>query len=96
MRKYLAAVAALTIVTAPAWAAEGHHPIKDSYITAKVKAELIADRDTDADHIHVTTRHGIVTLRGVVQSTAEMDKAKEDAMKIDGVREVRNELKTAD
>jgi hyperosmotically inducible protein len=92
MRKYLAALAALTIVTAPAWA-EGHHPIKDSYITAKVKAELIADRDTDADHIHVTTRHGIVTLRGVVKSTAEKDKAKEDAMKIDGVREVRNELR---
>ncbi len=92
MRKYLAALAALTIVAAPAWA-EGHHPIKDSYITAKVKAELIADRDTDADHIHVTTRHGIVTLRGIVKSTAEKDKAKEDAMKIDGVREVRNELR---
>jgi hyperosmotically inducible protein len=96
MHKYLAAVAALTIACAPAWAAEGHHPIKDSYITAKVKAELIADRDTDADHIHVTTRHGIVTLRGTVKSTAEKDKAKEDAMKIDGVREVRNELKTPD
>jgi hyperosmotically inducible protein len=92
MRKYLAALAALSIVTAPAWAAD-HHPIKDSYITAKVKAELIADRDTDADHIHVTTRHGIVYLRGVVKSTAEKDKAKEDAMKIDGVREVRNELR---
>jgi hyperosmotically inducible protein len=95
MRKYLAALAALTIVSAPVWAADSH-PVKDSYITAKVKAELIADRDTHADHIHVTTRHGIVTLRGVVKSTAEKDKAKEDAMKIDGVREVRNELKTAD
>jgi hyperosmotically inducible protein len=96
MRKYLAAAAALTIVTAPAFAADSHHPIKDSYITAKVKAELIADRDTDADHIHVTTRHGIVTLRGIVKSTAEKDQAKRDAMKIAGVREVRNELKSAD
>lgn len=93
MHKYLAAVAALTLVTAPAWASD-QHPIKDSYITAKVKAELIADRDTDADNIHVTTRHGIVTLRGVVKSTAEKDKAKRDAMKIDGVRGVRNELHT--
>lgn len=96
MRKHLAALAAVTLVSAPAWAAEGHHPIKDSYITAKVKAELVADRDTDADKIHVTTRHGIVTLRGVVKSTAEKDEAKRDAMKIDGVRAVRNDLKTPD
>ena len=95
MRKYFAALAALTIVSAPAWA-DSHHPIKDSYITAKVKAELVADRDTDADKIHVTTKNGIVTLRGVVKSTAEKDAAKRDAMKIDGVREVRNELKTPD
>lgn len=93
MRKYLAAAAALTLITAPAWASD-HHPVTDSYITAKVKAELIADRDTDADSIHVTTRHGIVTLRGVVKSTAEKDEAKRDAMKIDGVRGVRNELHT--
>ncbi len=96
MHKYFAALAALTLVSAPAWAAEGHHPIKDSYITAKVKAELIADRDTDADNIHVTTRHGIVTLRGVVKSTAEKDKAKTDALKIDGVREVHNDLEVRD
>jgi hyperosmotically inducible periplasmic protein len=94
MYKYLAAVAAVTLVSAPAWAAEGHHPIKDSYITAKVKAELVADSDTDADNIHVTTRHGVVTLRGIVRSKAEKDEAKRDAMKIDGVREVRDELKT--
>ena len=94
MHKSLAALAAMTIVCAPAWA--GNHPVKDSYITAKVKAVLVADRDTDADKIHVTTRHGIVTLRGVVKSTAEKDQAKRDAMKIDGVREVRNELKTPD
>lgn len=96
MRKYLAAIAAMTLVSAPVWAADSHHPVKDSYITAKVKAELIKDRDTDADNVHVTTRNGVVTLRGVVKSEAEKDKAKEDAMKIDGVREVRNELKTPD
>ena len=95
MHKYLAAAAALTLVTAPAWASD-HHPVKDSYITAKVKAELVADRDTDADNIHVTTRHGIVTLRGVVKSTAEKDKAKTDAMRIDGVHEVHNDLKVRD
>ena len=96
MHKYFAALAALTLATAPAWAADSHHPVKDSYITAKVKAELIKDRDTDADNIHVTTRNGVVTLRGVVKSTAEKDKAKTDAMKIDGVVGVHNELKTPD
>lgn len=93
MRQYLAALAALAIVSAPAWA-ESHHPVKDSYITAKVKAELVKDPSTDADAIHVTTRNGVVTLRGVVKSTAAREEAKMDAMKIDGVRKVRDELRT--
>ena len=93
MYKYFAVLAALTLASAPAWAASSRHPIKDSYITAKVKAELIADSHTDADHIHVTTRRGIVTLRGTVKSTLASKDAKRDAMKIDGVRRVYDDLR---
>ena len=94
MRKYLVALTALTLTSAVAWADNGsHHPVKDSYITTKVKAELAADHDTKARDIHVATVNGIVTLRGVASSAAEKDRAEQDAMKIKGVRAVHNEIK---
>jgi len=97
MRKYLVALAALTLISGVAWADNGsNQPMKDSYITTKVKAELAADHDTKAREIHVTTIDGVVTLRGVVKSDAEKDRAERDAMRIKGVREVHNRLKVPD
>jgi hyperosmotically inducible periplasmic protein len=97
MRKYLVALAALSLTSAVAWADNGsHHPVKDSYITTKVKAELAADHDTKARDIHVATVNGIVTLRGVASSSAEKDRAERDAMRIKGVRSVNNEIKVPD
>jgi hyperosmotically inducible protein len=94
MRKYLVALAAVSLTSAVAWADNGsHHPVKDSYITTKVKAELAADHDTKARDIHVATVNGIVTLRGVASSAAEKDRAEQDAMRIKGVRAVHNEIK---
>lgn len=94
MRKYLVALAALSLTSAVAWADNGsNHPIKDSYITTKVKAELAADHDTKARDIHVATVNGIVTLRGVAASAAEKDRAEQDAMRVKGVRSVNNKIK---
>jgi len=94
MRKYLVALAALSLTSAVAWADNGsNHPVKDSYITTKVKAELAADHDTKARDIHVATVNGIVTLRGMAASAAEKDRAEQDAMRIKGVRAVHNEIK---
>jgi len=95
MRKYVVALAALSLTSAVAWADThgSHQPVKDSYITTKVKAELAADHDTKARDIHVATVDGIVTLRGVASSAAEKDRAEQDAMRVKGVREVHNEIK---
>jgi hyperosmotically inducible protein len=94
MRKYVVALAALTLTSAVAWADNGsRHPVKDSYITTKVKAELAADHATEARDIHVTTVNGIVTLRGIARSEAEKDRAEQDAMRVAGVREVHNRIK---
>ena|SRR5690348_10307229 len=94
MRKYLVALAALTLTSAVAWADNGsHQPVKDTYITTKVKAQLAADHATNAREIHVATVDGVVTLSGVARSDAEKDRAEQDAMKIKGVREVRNDIK---
>lgn len=97
MRKYLVALAALTLTSAAAFADNGsNHPVKDSYITTKVKAELAADHATKARDIHVATVDGVVTLRGVARSDAEKDRAERDAMRIKGVRSVNNEIKVPD
>lgn len=97
MRKYLVALAALSLTSAVAWADNGsHQPVKDSYITTKVKAELAADHDTKAHEIHVATVDGVVTLRGVAASSAEKDRAERDAMRVKGVRSVNNEIKVPD
>jgi hyperosmotically inducible periplasmic protein len=94
MRKYLVALAALTLTSAVAWADNGsHHPVRDSYITTKVKAELAADHATKARDIHVATINGIVTLRGVARSEAEKDRAERDALRVKGVHAVHNEIK---
>jgi hyperosmotically inducible periplasmic protein len=97
MRKYLVALAALTLTSGVALADNGsNHPMRDSYITTKVKAELAADHDTKARDIHVTTVDGVVTLRGVAKSEAEKDRAERDAMRVKGVREVHNRIKVPD
>jgi hyperosmotically inducible protein len=95
MRKYLVALTALSLTSAVAWADThgSHQPVKDSYITTKVKAELAADHATKARDIHVATVDGIVTLRGVARSEAEKDRAEKDAMRIKGVRSVDNQIK---
>lgn len=97
MRKYVVALAALSLTSAVAWADNGsNHPVKDSYITTKVKAELAADHETKAREIHVATVDGIVTLRGVAASEAEKDRAERDAMRVKGVHAVHNEIKVPD
>ena len=94
MRKYLVALAAVSLTSAVAWADNGsHHPVKDSYITTKVKAELAADHATKARNIHVATVNGVVILRGVAASEAEKDRAEQDAMRVKGVQAVHNEIK---
>src|ERR1700726_4432902 len=67
-------------------------PVTDSYITTKVKAELAKDSTTKARHIHVTTKDGVVMLKGNVNSDAEKQKAEQDASAVKGVSHVENDL----
>ena len=66
--------------------------VDDSVITAKVKTELIADPQTKAGQINVTTENGVVQLAGFVDSSTEKAKAEEIARSVSGVRGVRNDL----
>src|SRR5689334_1164249 len=66
--------------------------VKDTWITSDVKLRLAADDKTPASDINVDTRNGIVTLFGMVPSTAAKTAADVDARKVDGVKRVVNEL----
>ncbi len=64
----------------------------DSWITTKVKTDLIADKQVSATHIHVKTVDGVVTLSGHTNSQADIDRAMQDASSVKGVKSVVNEL----
>lgn len=84
-----AALCSLSLGTA---IAADHHPVKDSYVTTKVKSELVGDFGKRASHIHVKTKDGVVALTGHVDSADAKDRAEHDAKKIDGVVDVINKL----
>lgn len=50
-------------VAAPTNFAERSH---DSWISAKIKAQLLADSEVDSNRIHFTTEHQVVYLMGIV------------------------------
>lgn len=67
---------------------ESDQPVSDTWITTKVKAELLADRDVSGLDIDVETVNGVVTLRGEVESQAQIDRATALARGIKGVTNV--------
>ena len=68
--------------------------VKDSVITTKIKAEYAKDKAVSAMNIHVDTdAKGIVTLSGNAKSKDEADKAVKIAKSVNGVTEVKNDIK---
>lgn len=69
--------------------------ISDATINSKVKAALAADELVKVRNINVDTLRGIVQLNGTVGSAAEKNQAIALARKVDGVVEVKDNLKVA-
>jgi osmotically-inducible protein OsmY len=67
--------------------------VDDSWITTKVKSQLIAESDTKARNITVDTDEGVVTLGGTAESWAEVNKAVDIARNTKGVKSVRNDIR---
>jgi hyperosmotically inducible periplasmic protein len=63
-------------------------PVNDTWITTKVKADLMATSDVPGTEIDVDTVNGAVSLSGSVDSKAKADKAVAVAKKIKGVKSV--------
>ena len=66
----------------------------DSVITSKVKAKLTGNMNPF--NVDVDTRHGMVTLTGRVETSADKSTAERLARETSGVTSVKNELKVGD
>lgn len=66
--------------------------IDDAAISTRVKAALAGDPDVKARDVQVETYRGTVQLSGFVDSPENARRASEVARRVDGVREVKNDL----
>ena len=67
--------------------------VDDSWITTKVKSDMLAARDVSSTHISVTTTKGVVILTGTAANAQESTKAAEIARNVSGVKGVENDLR---
>ncbi|UKE63886.1 BON domain-containing protein [Xanthomonas translucens pv. poae] len=67
---------------------ESKEPVTDTWITTKVKADLLATKDVSGTDIKVETLNGTVKLSGAVENKMQRDKAVSVAKMIDGVKKV--------
>ena len=66
--------------------------VDDAAITTSVKTRFIDNKDVDAGAIKVETLNGTVMLSGFAKSQDERSKAQDIAMKVKGVKTVKNEI----
>ena len=66
--------------------------VDDSVVTTKVKAALLADADVKSFDIKVETKNGDVQLSGVVDTQTQIDHAVEVTRRVEGVKNVTNQL----
>lgn len=64
----------------------------DTWITTKVKTDLLATKGVSGTDVKVDTKDGVVTLTGHVATQAEADKAKAVAKSVKGVKDVNSKL----
>lgn len=67
---------------------DSNEPVTDSWITTKVKADLLASSNVPGTEIKVETVNGVVSLSGTVATKAEHDKAIATTKGIKGVTRV--------
>lgn len=67
--------------------------VKDSVITAKIKAELAKEKPATLVKVSVDTdKSGVVVLSGTARSQADKDKAASIARAVKGVTSVQNNI----
>lgn len=67
---------------------ESVQPGSDTWITTKVKADLLTTQNVPGMEIKVDTVNGVVTLSGMVDTQSEKDRAVQLTRGIEGVKQV--------
>jgi hyperosmotically inducible periplasmic protein len=93
----VAAVAAIALLTASGCAVTRNQEtvgayVDDAAITTSVKARFVSNKEVDATSIKVETLNGTVMLSGFAKNATEKSTAESIAMKVDGVKSVKNEI----
>jgi hyperosmotically inducible protein len=68
--------------------AKTKHVVKDSWITTKVKSEILADSVSKGFKVSVKTRNGVVMLKGTLANDDAVAHVKDLAMQVKGVKSV--------
>ena len=66
--------------------------IDDASISTQVKANMVEDKNVDAAAIKVDTLNGEVMLSGFAKNSVEKNTAESIAMKVKGVKSVKNQI----
>jgi hyperosmotically inducible periplasmic protein len=66
--------------------------VDDTAITTAVKTRFIENKDVDASSIRVETLNSTVLLSGFAKNVTEKTTAESVAMKVNGVKSVKNEI----
>jgi hyperosmotically inducible periplasmic protein len=66
--------------------------VDDASITTSVKARMVEDKNVDAAAIKVETLNGEVMLSGFAKNSVEKNTAESIAMKVKGVKTVKNQI----
>ena len=92
-----ATVAAVTMLAAGGCAVTRNQEtvgayVDDTAITTAVKAHFVENNEVAASSISVETLNGTVMLSGFAKNTTEKNTAEVLAMKVNGVKVVKNEI----
>lgn len=69
-------------------AAKTKRVVSDSWITTKVKSEILASSVSKGFKVSVKTTHGVVVLKGALPNQDGIDHVKDIAAKVEGVKSV--------
>jgi len=98
VRTHLASIAAVIVLATASGCAvtRGQETtgayIDDAAITTSLKARYVENKDVDASSIKVETLNGTVMLSGFAKNTNERMTAEDIAMKVNGVKNVKNAI----
>ena len=95
--KLASALAAIVLATASGCAVHRGQEtvgayVDDAAITTSLKARYVENKDVDASSIKVETLNGTVMLSGFAKNANERMTAEDIAMKVNGVKTVKNSI----